>query len=93
VFSHPTTEDASIVIRGCHACGPALSSRTPAKSRPLAVSFHESDRSTASGLRFGLVEVLFDDAEPLARGYMPELGAAALARILGVRLQLVASQP
>jgi hypothetical protein len=53
---------------------------------PLAVLFHEKDRSTASGLRFGIVEVLLADDAPIQRGYLPKIGAEAVARDLGVPL-------
>jgi hypothetical protein len=52
----------------------------------LAVLFHEKDRSTASGLRFGTVEVLIADDAPIQRGYLPKIGAEAVARDLGVPL-------
>ena len=59
-----------------------------ADSRPVAVVFRERDRSTASGLRFGVVEVLLASAPPVQRGYLPRIGAEAVARDLGVPLLL-----
>ena len=57
------------------------------QARPLAVLFHEKERSTASGLRFGVVEVLLsDNASVQQRGLLPKLGAEAVARELGVPL-------
>jgi hypothetical protein len=61
-------------------------SRQATGVQALAVLFHEKDRSTASGLRFGVVEVLVADDAPIQRGYLPKLGAEAVARDLGVPL-------
>jgi hypothetical protein len=61
-------------------------SRQAADVQALAVLFHEKDRSTASGLRFGTVEVLLADDAPIQRGYLPKIGAEAVARDLGVPL-------
>jgi hypothetical protein len=61
---------------------------TTTGSRPIAVRFHEEDRSLASGLRFGTVEVLLAGAAAEKRGYLPRIGAEALARELGVPLLL-----
>jgi hypothetical protein len=57
------------------------------EATPLAVLFHEKECSTASGLRFGIVEVLLSDDAPMQqRGLLPKLGAEAVARGLGVPL-------
>jgi hypothetical protein len=56
------------------------------KARPLAVLFHDKDRSPASGRRFGVVELLLADSPPEHQGYLPEVGAEAVARSLGVPL-------
>jgi hypothetical protein len=61
-------------------------SRQVTEGHALAVLFHEKDRSSASGLRFGTVEVLLADHAPIQRGYLPKLGAEAVARDLGVPL-------
>jgi hypothetical protein len=56
------------------------------QARPLAVLFHEKERSPASGLRFGVVEILLTDDAPVHRGLLPKIGAEAVARDLGVPL-------
>jgi hypothetical protein len=63
-----------------------MSTPMPSKTRPLAVVFHEKDRSPVTGLRFGIVEVLLADDAPVHRGFMPKIGAEAVARELGVPL-------
>jgi hypothetical protein len=65
-----------------------MSGQTTKHAQPLAVLFHEKDRSPASGLRFGLVEVLLADDAPVQRGLLPKVGAEAVARHLGVPLLL-----
>jgi hypothetical protein len=55
-------------------------------AQPLAVVFRETDRSSASGVRFGEVEILRADAPPEPRGYLPQVGAEVVARTLGVPL-------
>jgi hypothetical protein len=59
---------------------------TTNSARPLAVVFHEKDRSPVTGLRFGVVEVLLADDAPLHRGFLPRIGAEAVPRELGVPL-------
>jgi hypothetical protein len=59
---------------------------TTKDARPLAVVFHEKDPSPVTGLRFGVVEVLLADDAPVHRGFMPKIGAEAVARELGVPL-------
>jgi hypothetical protein len=54
--------------------------------QPVAVLFHEEDRSPASGLRFGRVEVLLAGNGREERGFLPSIGAAAVARGLSVPL-------
>jgi hypothetical protein len=63
-----------------------MSSQTPEDGQPLAVVFHEKDRSPVTGLRFGLVELLLADEPPVHRGFLPRIGAEAVARELGVSL-------
>jgi hypothetical protein len=63
-----------------------MPTRTPGETRPLAVVFHEKDRSPVTGLRFGVVEVLLADDAPVHRGFLPKIGAEAVARELGVPL-------
>ena len=63
-----------------------MSASMPPETRPLAVGFHEKDRSPVTGLRFGVVEVLVADDAPVHRGFMPKIGAEAVARQLGVPL-------
>jgi hypothetical protein len=63
-----------------------MSTQIPCDSEPLAVVFHEKDRSPVTGLRFGLVEVLVADDAPVHRGFLPRIGAEAVARELGVPL-------
>jgi hypothetical protein len=60
--------------------------------RPVAVLFHEEDRSPASGLRFGRVEVLLASHDREQRGLLPSIGAEAVARGLSVPL-IVDSEP
>jgi hypothetical protein len=54
--------------------------------QPVAVLFHEEDRSSASGLRFGRVEVLLAGDGREERGFLRSIGAAAVARGLSVPL-------
>jgi hypothetical protein len=63
-----------------------MATRLVQDEQPVAVLFHEEDRSPASGLRFGRVEVLLasDHREP--RGFLPSIGAEAVARGLSVPL-------
>ena len=63
-----------------------MSARHPEEARPLAVVFYEKDPSPVTGLRFGVVEVLLAEDAPLHRGFMPKIGAEAVARELGVPL-------
>ncbi|MDX6525840.1 MAG: hypothetical protein QOI43_1351 [Gaiellales bacterium] len=63
-----------------------MSRQMPGDVEPLAVVFHEKDRSPVTGLRFGLVEVLLADDAPVRRGFLPRIGAEAVARELGVPL-------
>jgi hypothetical protein len=63
-----------------------VSTETPGEGQPLAVIFHEKDRSPVTGLRFGLVELLLADDAPVHRGFLPRIGAEAVARELGVPL-------
>jgi hypothetical protein len=63
-----------------------MSRETPDDGRPVAVVFHEKDRSPVTGLRFGLVELLLADEPPVHRGFLPRIGAEAVARELGVPL-------
>jgi hypothetical protein len=63
-----------------------MSTRMTWETRPLAVVFHEKDRSPVTGLRFGVVEVLVADHAPVHRGFLPKIGAEAVARQLGVPL-------
>jgi hypothetical protein len=53
---------------------------------PIAVLFHEEDRSPVSGLRFGRVEVLLAGNGREERGFLPSIGAEAVARGLSVPL-------
>jgi hypothetical protein len=61
--------------------------------QPVAVLFHEEDRSPASGLRFGRVEVLLAGHGREQRGLLPSIGAAAVARGLSVPLIFDAEPP
>jgi hypothetical protein len=58
------------------------------EAQPVAVLFHEEDSSTASGLRFGRVEVLLTDSGREQYGLLPRIGAEAMARELAVPLIL-----
>ena len=76
-----------VSVDAVHGCTLAPMPRHALRDpEPLAVLFHEKDRSTASGLRFGTVEVLLADDAPIPRGYLPKIGAEAVARELGVPL-------
>jgi hypothetical protein len=63
-----------------------MSTELPGDTEPLAVVFHEKDRSPVTGLRFGLVELLLADDAPVHHGFLPRIGAEAVARELGVPL-------
>jgi hypothetical protein len=65
-----------------------MATQMPVGTRPLAVVFYEKDRSPVTGLRFGVVEVLVADDAPVHRGFLPKIGAEAVARELGVPLLL-----
>jgi hypothetical protein len=80
-----------LVRFACGGGGPRSSlarivGETTNSARPLAVVFHEKDRSPVTGLRFGVVEVLLADEAPVHRGFLPKIGAEAVARELGVPL-------
>ena len=64
----------------------SVSTETPGEGQPLAVIFHEKDRSPVTGLRFGLVELLLADEPPVHRGFLPRIGAEVVARELGIPL-------